>query len=57
MHQLLFALVLATSAPPESAALNIPPIHYTHRTLANGLEQYSIRDTSAPTVAIHVWYD
>jgi len=55
MHQLLFALVLAP-APPASAGLQIPPINYTHRTLANGLELYSIRDTSTPTVAIHVWY-
>ena len=56
MHQLLFALVLATTAPPSSAALNIPPVNYTHRTLANGLELYAIRDNSTPTVAIHVWY-
>ena len=42
--------------PPRSAALQIPPVHYTHRTLANGLEVYSIRDAATPTVAIHVWY-
>src|SRR5689334_24408197 len=39
-----------------AAALTIPPVNYTHRTLSNGLEVYSIRDTSTPTVAIHVWY-
>ena len=53
MHPLVLALVLATTTP---ASLNIPPVNYTHRTLANGLEVYSVRDTSTPTVAIHVWY-
>jgi len=57
MHKrfaILFLLVAATALGKSS--LTIPPITYAHRTLANGLEVYSIRDTSAPTVAIHVWY-
>jgi zinc protease len=36
--------------------LDFPPIDYKHRTLANGLELYSVQDHSTPTVAIHVWY-
>jgi zinc protease len=36
--------------------LDVPPIDYKHRTLANGLELYSVQDRSTPTVAIHVWY-
>ena len=39
-----------------AATLSIPSISYRHRTLANGLQVYSVEDHSAPTVAIHVWY-
>ena len=52
MQNLLALIFAATTA----ASLTIPPVNYTHRTLANGLEVYSIRDTATPTVAIHVWY-
>src|SRR5215210_4705207 len=57
MQKRIFLLLsfLAASAIAK-APLTIPPIDYTHRTLGNGLEVYSIRDTSTPTVAIHVWY-
>ena len=43
------ALLLAATVP-------IAPIQFRHRTLANGLEVYSVEDHSAPTVAIQVWY-
>ena len=36
--------------------LNVPSIQYKHRTLANGLEVYSVQDKSSPTVAIQIWY-
>ena len=45
MHHLLLA-----------ALLTIPPIHYQHRTLPNGLEVYSAEDHTTPTVSIQVWY-
>jgi zinc protease len=45
-------LLIAASA----AAAGFPPINYRHRTLANGLEVYSIEDHATPTVAINVWY-
>ncbi|HEX3578440.1 MAG TPA: pitrilysin family protein [Thermoanaerobaculia bacterium] len=45
-------LLIAASA----AAASFPPINYRHRTLANGLEVYSIEDHATPTVAINVWY-
>jgi zinc protease len=52
MRRLLFlAFLVATSA---SAA--IAPIDYRHRTLANGLQVYSVEDHATPTVAIQVWY-
>jgi zinc protease len=38
------------------SAATFPPINYRHRTLANGLEVYSIEDHATPTVAINVWY-
>jgi zinc protease len=38
------------------SAATFPPISYRHRTLANGLEVYSIEDHATPTVAINVWY-
>ena len=53
MRRLLLVLLIASAA---SAATTIPPIHYKHRVLPNGLEVYSVQDRSTPTVAIHVWY-
>ena len=47
---LLLLVVTAASAQ------QFPPVNYKHRTLANGLEIYSVQDRTAPTVAIHVWY-
>jgi zinc protease len=57
MKSLRFAvggLLLAASA--VAASLTIPPIHYRHRTLSNGLDVYSAEDHSTPTVSIQVWY-
>jgi zinc protease len=45
-------LLVATAG----SAQQFPPINYKHRTLANGLEIYSVQDRTTPTVAIHVWY-
>ena len=44
------------STTTAAKAVAVPPIVYRNRTLANGLEVYSIQDRTAPTVAIHVWY-
>jgi len=56
----LFLLPLAFAGAAFAAApakkLVVPPIQLHHRTLANGLETYSVEDHSSPTVAIHVWY-
>ena len=46
-------LLLAVAA---NAATTIPPIAIKSRTLANGLQVYSVQDRTTPTVAIHVWY-
>jgi len=50
-----FAIALVLLAASVSAA-TFPPLNYRHRTLANGLEVYSIEDHATPTVAINVWY-
>jgi len=50
---LLFALIAATAF---GAPAKIPPIPYHQRTLANGLQLYSVEDHSTPTVAIDIWY-
>ncbi len=52
----LFLPLLLLVAVAANAATAFPPIAYKHRTLANGLEVYTVQDRSAPTVAIHVWY-
>jgi zinc protease len=51
MRRLLVLLLFAVSA---NAA--VAPIEYRHRTLANGLEVYSIEDHTTPTIAIEVAY-
>jgi zinc protease len=55
----LVALALAPFAfavTPAKKAPSFAPIEYKHRTLANGLEVYSIENHATPTVSIQVWY-
>lgn len=51
-----FAAPKPKSHVAAAKKLVVPPIQYKHRTLANGLEVYSVQDKSSPTVAIQVWY-
>ncbi len=37
--------------------IKVAPLDIKERTLSNGLRVVSLRDTTSPTVAIHVWYD
>jgi zinc protease len=61
---LVLVAVLGTSLPLDKAAspeptqppVSIPPLHFQHETLPNGLEVYSVEDHSTPTVAVQVWY-
>jgi zinc protease len=50
-----FAVALA-GMPAVAQKLTVPPIPLRHRTLANGLEVYTVEDKSSPTVSIQVWY-
>ena len=52
----LFAISASALAAPPAKKVTFAPINYQHRTLANGLEVYSIEDHATPTVSIQVWY-
>lgn len=52
----LFAIAASALAAPPAKKVTFAPINYQHRTLANGLEVYSIEDHATPTVSIQVWY-
>ncbi len=58
-NRLAIALValapLAFAATPAKGPA-VAPINYQHRSLANGLEVYSIENHATPTVSIQVWY-
>ena len=52
-----FVVLLATCAPVLAASsLQVPPVQYRERTLANGLQVLSVEDHASPTVAVQVWY-
>ncbi len=50
------AVLQAQAAATAEPALNVPPLHYTERTLANGLQVIASENHSSPTVAVQVWY-
>jgi len=54
-------LALASPAfaqtPAASAPISAPPLEYTHRELANGLDVYAMPDATAGTVTVTLWYD
>ncbi|HWQ88141.1 pitrilysin family protein [Brevundimonas sp.] len=62
---LLGASLLALStfaagpAPAQTAPapISVPPLEYTHRELANGLDVYAMPDATAGTVTVTLWYD
>jgi zinc protease len=58
------AIFLAPAATPAAAqpaaaspAIQVPPLAYRHRTLANGLEVYSLRDPRTANVSVQMWYN
>ena len=56
-QRLTFLLAIALTIPLSAASkLDVPAVAYRHRTLANGMEVYSVRDTAIPRVAIQIWY-
>ena len=60
----ILAIALAAPAAAQTpapaaprAAVAVPPIQYTTRTLANGLTVYAIRDTRTANVSVQMWYN
>jgi len=53
----LAALFFLGSPLFAQAAVPVPPLHYTSRTLANGLRVYAVRDPASSNVSVQVWYD
>lgn len=52
-----FLILFVCLAASGIGQIKVAPLDIKQRTLANGLRVVSLRDTSSPTVAIHVWYD
>src|SRR4051812_15230924 len=52
-----FAEAASPPAAAPRAAAPLPPIHYTSRTLANGLRVYAVRDAGSSNVSVQVWYN
>lgn len=53
------AAIAATSSAPAvtaTAGIEVPPLGFVKRTLANGLDVYTSRDTSTSNVTVQVWY-
>lgn len=49
-----FAFAAKPAAP--DAPLKIPPVVFTERTLANGLQVIAVPTHASPTVSVQVWY-
>jgi zinc protease len=57
----LLALSPMASGPAFAQApapvIAVPPLEFTHRELANGLNVYAMPDATAGTVTVTLWYD
>jgi len=47
----------AAPAAPAASAIEVPPLQYKERRLANGLRIISMRDTTTANVSVSVWYE
>ncbi len=47
----------AVEAPAAQAALTVPHLAYTMRTLPNGLRVYAMHDANTANVSVQVWYN
>src|SRR5215469_2882382 len=46
----------APAAVPAAQLDPVPPIAFTHRTLANGLQVFASQDRGTPNVTVQMWY-
>ena len=44
------------AAPAAGGSIIVPPVAYTERALANGLQFIAVRSRTSPTVSVQVWY-
>jgi zinc protease len=47
----------AQPSAPAAQAIRVPALEYRNRTLANGLQVYSIRDPRTANVSVQMWYN
>ncbi len=57
MRKILFIIALLAFSTTTFAQVKVPKLILKQRTLANGMKVVTNRDTSSPSVAIHVWYN
>lgn len=57
MRKILFIAVFALFVQIGFGQVKVAPLNIKQRTLPNGMKVVSVQDNSAPTVAIHVWYN
>ena len=57
MRKTTLLLLLGLCVTSLYAQVKVAPLDIKQRTLSNGMRIVSVRDTSNPTVSIHVWYD
>ncbi len=50
------APVLAQTPAAPPAAIAVPPLGFAKRTLPNGMDVYTARDTTTSNVTVQVWY-
>ena len=55
LSPMVFGPAFAQTAAP--APILAPPLEFTHRELANGLDVYAMPDATAGTVTVTLWYD
>lgn len=57
MRKITLAFIALAFTIASFGQVKVAPLPLEERTLANGMRVVSLRDTSSPTVSIHVWYD
>ncbi len=50
------SFAFAAKPAPQDAPLQIAPIKFSERTLANGLQVITVPSSASPTVSVQVWY-
>jgi zinc protease len=54
--EMMAAEPVAVAAPTGGGEVVVPPLGFVKRTLPNGMDVYTARDTSTSNVTVQVWY-